>query len=134
MFSDIWDKMKSVGSTVAAPLTNAYNNAMAPGDDLLADLADAEEGGAVAAQEAGSPDQAAALKAIADDDARKRQMMAQAGSMMAAAGNGGSAQKMSSGGGGSRGGGTNIQTEDQYAMAMKALTEKYGQFMFNKNF
>lgn len=44
-------------------------------------------------------------------------------------------QPQQRGGGAVRtGGGTNIQTEDQYAAAMKALTEKYGNFMFNKNF
>lgn len=135
MFSGIWDKMKGAAKTAWEPMANAYDNAMAPDDDLLADLADAEAGGAVAAHEAGSEDQKKALAAIDADDKSKRDAMKQAGAMMARMGGGGGGeQTFARHQGGPKGGGTNIQTEDQYAMAMKALTDKYGKFMFNQNF
>lgn len=156
MFSGIWDKMKGVGSAVASPMVNAYNNAMAPDDDLIGALAEAEAGvsmtvnkplspeeaemyasgkynGAQAAAAAGSQDQKEALDAIAADDKKKRDAMAQAGAMMANAGKG-DKQTFAQHQMGLKGPGQQVQTQDQYAMAMQALVDKYGKFMFNQNF
>lgn len=135
MLSGIWDMMKGAGNSIKAPLVNAYDSAMAPNDDLLADLADAEAGGAVAAQQAGSQEQKDALSAIQADDDAKKKALGQMGAAIAAAGGGGNSKpQYAPAPSVQRSGGTNIQTQDQYAMAMQALTDKYGQFMFNKSF
>lgn len=132
MLGDMWDKLRGLGNTATAPLTDAWkymntagnaqamqniNDADEVTDEMLAALADAEEGGAVNASKTPWEKTGEAMKALGG-----------------LAGAGGQPQQMSHSGGRQGGGGFQVPVEDQYAMAMKALVDKYGQFMFNKDF
>lgn len=127
------DAVSNTWNSAKNPLANAWDSASAPSDDLLAALADEEEHRFKNGITEATPEHTKAWEAVKNAP-NAAQKIGQA--MQAAQGMGGKGgQQMSHGRTGGGGGkGAQIQTEDQYAMAMKALVEKYGQFMFNKDF
>ena len=139
MWESVMNAMSGAGSSIgnmwnsaSNPLANAWDSASAPSDDLLAQLADEEEYRFKNGITEASPEHTKAWEAVKNAPNAAEKI---GKAMQAAQGLGGQGgQQMQHRMGGQGGKGTNIQTEDQYAAAMKALVDKYGQFMFNKNF
>lgn len=133
MFGNVWEKLKGGASAMTTPLMNAWDKASAPGDDELGMLADIEEERFQKGITESTPEWEEAWNNVKNAPNAAEKIGKAMGAMAGATGQ--PEQTQMSGGGGVRtGGGTNIQTEDQYAQAMKMLVEKYGHIMFNKDF
>ena len=138
MWESVMNAMSSAGNSIgnmwnsaSNPLVNAWDAASAPSDDLLANLADEEEFRFKNGITEATPEHTKAWEAVknAPNAAEKIGKAVQAAQGLGGKGGQQMQHRMGSGGKFSP-----VQTEDQYAAAMKALVDKYGQFMFNKNF
>lgn len=131
MWDSILSGMQGMGNSISNGMASFWDKANAPTDDVLAALADEEE-----FRFQNGITEATAEHTKAWNDVQNSNMGSKVANVMKAMGGmaGGSA------GGGSapqapgRSGGFQVQTRDEYAEAMKALVDKYGQFMFNKQF
>lgn len=126
MWDSILSGIQGMGNKITGPMANAWDRFSAPSDDLIGALADAEGGGT-------DEEKAAAWKAVQEspDGWDKISSGLQALGQLSPRTK---PEQMSHSFMGRSGGGTNIQTRDDYADSMKALIDKYGHLMFNKNF